>query len=71
MAWVSEEREVERGYSAKGTEGLSYSLGLEQPPDLFEALTFGPDNVPYDDPGYFTDVHDPVRAEHLAVRILR
>lgn len=57
MAWESEVREVERGYSAKGTEGLSYSLGLEQPPDLFEALTFGPDNVPYDDPGYFTDVH--------------
>jgi isopenicillin N synthase-like dioxygenase len=58
MSWVSEVREVERGYSAKGTEGLSYSLGLEQPPDLFEALTFGPDDVPYDDPGYFTDIHD-------------
>jgi isopenicillin N synthase-like dioxygenase len=57
MSWESGEREIERGYSAKGTEGLSYSLGLEQPPDLFEALTFGPDNVPYDDPGYFTDVH--------------
>jgi isopenicillin N synthase-like dioxygenase len=58
LAWASGEAEIERGYSAKGTEGLSYSLGLEQPPDLFEALTFGPDDVPQDDPGYFTHLHN-------------
>ncbi len=56
-SWESGIPEIERGYSAKGTEGLSYSLGLDQPPDLFEALTFGLDDVPADDPGYFTDQH--------------
>jgi isopenicillin N synthase-like dioxygenase len=57
IAWESGVPEVERGYSAKGTEGLSYSLGLDQPPDLFEALTFGLDEVPVDDPGYCFDQH--------------
>jgi isopenicillin N synthase-like dioxygenase len=37
--------EINRGYAAKGTEGLSYSLGIESPPDLFEAFNLGPDNV--------------------------
>ncbi len=37
--------DVNRGYAAKGTEGLSYSLGVESPPDLFEAFNLGPDNV--------------------------
>ncbi|TQS43186.1 isopenicillin N synthase family dioxygenase [Cryptosporangium phraense] len=56
MAWASPSPEIERGYSAKGTEGLAYSLGLEQPPDLFEAFTMGRDPLP-DDPAYHTTEH--------------
>jgi isopenicillin N synthase-like dioxygenase len=57
MAWASPSPEIERGYSAKGTEGLAYSLDLEQPPDLFEAITIGRDDLP-DDPAFHTDTHD-------------
>jgi len=43
--------EVNRGYTAKGSEGLIYSLGVEgTPPDLFEAFNIGPDGWPADDP---------------------
>jgi len=56
LRWVSPSPEIERGYSAKGTEGLSYSVGLEQPPDLFEAFTVGLEPLP-DDPAYHTDAH--------------
>ena len=44
--------EVNRGYSAKGSESLAYSLGAARPPDLFEAFNIGmddniwPDDVP-------------------------
>jgi isopenicillin N synthase-like dioxygenase len=37
--------EVNRGYAAKGTEGLAYSVGMETPPDLFEAFNLGPSDV--------------------------
>jgi isopenicillin N synthase-like dioxygenase len=38
---------INRGYAAKGTEGLTYSLGVEgRPPDLFEAFNIGPDRRP-------------------------
>jgi isopenicillin N synthase-like dioxygenase len=37
--------DVNRGYAAKGSEGLSYSLGIESPPDLFEAFNLGPEDV--------------------------
>lgn len=56
LAWASGVPEVERGYSAKGSEGLGYTLDLEQPPDLFEALTFGRDNLP-DHPAFHTTGH--------------
>jgi isopenicillin N synthase-like dioxygenase len=56
LAWTSPEVEVERGYSAKGTEGFGYSLDVEQPPDLMEAFTVGLDDLP-DDPAYHTDAH--------------
>ena len=36
--------EVNRGYSAKGTESLAYSLGAARPPDLFEAFNVGTDD---------------------------
>ena len=38
--------EINRGYAAKGTEALAYSVGMEAPPDLFEAFNLGPDGVP-------------------------
>jgi isopenicillin N synthase-like dioxygenase len=42
--------EINRGYAAKGTEGLSYSLALASPPDLFEAFNVGPEDVAADAP---------------------
>ncbi|CAN5456116.1 2-oxoglutarate and iron-dependent oxygenase domain-containing protein [soil metagenome] len=56
MRWASHAPEVERGYTAKGTEGFAYSLGLEQPPDLLEAYTMGIEPLP-DGPAYRTDAH--------------
>ncbi|CAN5681611.1 2-oxoglutarate and iron-dependent oxygenase domain-containing protein [soil metagenome] len=56
LAWGSGLAEIERGYSAKGTEGFGYSMDVEQPPDLMEALTMGLDELP-DDAAYHTDDH--------------
>jgi isopenicillin N synthase-like dioxygenase len=56
VAWSSPTPEVERGYSAKGTEGFAYTLGLEQPPDLFEAFTVGREPVP-DLPAFHKAAH--------------
>lgn len=56
LRWSSPDVEVERGYSAKGTEGFSYSLGLEQPPDLMEAFSAGLEPLP-DRPAFHTDAH--------------
>ena len=36
--------DVNRGYSAKGSESLAYSLGAARPPDLFEAFNVGMDD---------------------------
>jgi isopenicillin N synthase-like dioxygenase len=44
--------EIERGYSAKGTEGLAYSAGVETPPDLVEAYSMGPEAYPSGDSGH-------------------
>jgi isopenicillin N synthase-like dioxygenase len=53
LQWCSRRPEINRGYAAKGTEGLSYSLGEESaPPDLFEAFNIGPDSWPAGDPVY-------------------
>ena len=48
--WASPSPEINRGYAAKGTEGLSYSLGVASVPDLFEAFNLGPDVVDPDAP---------------------
>jgi isopenicillin N synthase-like dioxygenase len=47
LRWRPPRPEVNRGYAAKGTEGLAYSLGEQGvPPDLFEAFNIGPDSYP-------------------------
>jgi isopenicillin N synthase-like dioxygenase len=56
LTWRADDPDVERGYSAKGSEGLSYSLGMERPPDLFEALSFGLEPLP-DLPAFHTEEH--------------
>jgi len=47
LRYRSSSAQVNRGYAAKGTEGLAYSLGLDgRPPDLFEAFNIGPEHRP-------------------------
>lgn len=41
--------EVDRGYAAPGSEGLTYSIGIDTPPDLFEAFNIGPEVPPVED----------------------
>ncbi len=48
---------VNRGYAATGTEALSYSIGDESPPDLFEAFNMGDDDVDVTDPFYAAERH--------------
>jgi isopenicillin N synthase-like dioxygenase len=43
---------INRGYAGQGTEALSYSIGRDAPPDLFEAFNLGEDDVDYSDPFY-------------------
>jgi isopenicillin N synthase-like dioxygenase len=43
---------INRGYAARGTEALSYSMGRDAPPDLFEAFNIGEDDVDETDPFY-------------------
>ncbi len=43
-----------RGFRAKGSEALAYSLGDATPPDLFESFNGGPDA-----PGHWTDLVQP------------
>ncbi len=49
--------EVNRGYAARGQEGLAYSVGVERPADLFEAFNIGPDVVDDDDPAIVAERH--------------
>ena len=49
--------EINRGYSSRGAEGLAYSLGVERPPDLFEAFNLGDDDVDLDDPAVAAERH--------------
>ena len=48
---------INRGYAAQGTEALSYSIGRDAPPDLFEAFNIGEDDVDYTDPFYGAQRH--------------
>jgi isopenicillin N synthase-like dioxygenase len=47
--------EINRGYAPMGSESLSYSLGVDSPPDLFEAFNVGvgAPPTPADDPVVF------------------
>ena len=47
-----EDPSINRGYAARGTEALSYSIGRDAPPDLFEAFNIGEDDVDETDPFY-------------------
>ena len=56
---------VNRGYAAKGSEGLIYSVGVDGlPADLFEAFNIGPDRWPAGDPVYEAE-RDGVFAPNL------
>jgi isopenicillin N synthase-like dioxygenase len=53
--------EINRGYAARGSESLAYSLGDEvtaRPPDLFEAFNVGEDRWPAGDPACAARAHD-------------
>jgi isopenicillin N synthase-like dioxygenase len=55
--------EVNRGYTAKGTESLAYSLGVDRPPDLFEAFNTSADEYP--DIPYYNDERHRVFAANI------
>jgi isopenicillin N synthase-like dioxygenase len=46
-----------RGYTAFGTEALAYSLGVDSPPDLFEAFNCGVEQVDEGDPYIAAERH--------------
>ena len=65
LRWRAPRPEVNRGYAAKGSEALVYSLGQAQaPPDLFEAFNIGPDTGPRPDA-----VYEPERDRLFAANI--
>lgn len=54
QACVPPSMSINRGWSPLGRESLAYSLGVEAPPDLFEAFNIGPE----------VDGTDPIHAAH-------
>ena len=50
-------REINRGYSCRKTESLSYSTGVARPPDLAEAFIVGNDRVVEGDPYFEAERH--------------
>jgi isopenicillin N synthase-like dioxygenase len=56
--------EINRGYSARASEGLAYSVGVARPADLFEAFNIGPD-----DPDLANPVVAAERHRHFAANI--
>jgi isopenicillin N synthase-like dioxygenase len=57
LAMTSPAAEINRGYAALGTESLTYSLGVDAPPDLFEAFNIGPEPVDESDPAIAAERH--------------
>jgi isopenicillin N synthase-like dioxygenase len=50
-------RDINRGYSGRMTESLSYSTGVVRPPDLAEAFIIGNDRVVDGDPYFEAERH--------------
>jgi isopenicillin N synthase-like dioxygenase len=50
-------REINRGYSGRKSESLSYSIGAPRPPDLAEAFIVGNDRVIDGDPYFEAERH--------------
>jgi isopenicillin N synthase-like dioxygenase len=44
QGWTVADPAANRGYRGRGSEALSYSLGAESPPDLFESFNVGHDS---------------------------
>lgn len=59
QALQSPSPDINRGYAPMGTEALSYSLGVESPPDLFEAFNVGVQRDSLD--------HDAMAPNHRAL----
>jgi isopenicillin N synthase-like dioxygenase len=55
---------VNRGYAPVGSESLAYSLGVESPPDLFEAFNVGP-NVAAEDAALYEDAGESCFAPNI------
>ncbi len=55
-ACTPQDPSINRGYAARGTEALSYSIGRDAPPDLFEAFNIGEDEVDANDPFYAAEL---------------
>lgn len=49
--------ESNRGYARMGSEALSYGLGIDSLPDLFEAFNIGTEHRDLDDPYYAVEAH--------------
>lgn len=49
--------DVNNGYSPVGSESLAYSLGVDAPPDLFEAFNYGPEDMDLSDPVIAAEAH--------------
>ncbi len=60
---------VNRGYAPSQSEALSYSLGVDSPPDLLQAFIMGPERLDLDDPAVVAELdgvfHPNLWPEHL------
>ena len=69
-AYVPPLPSINRGYAPPGTESLSYSVGIESPPDMFEAFNVGPHDVDRTDPALAAELDggfaENIWPEHLA-----
>ena len=57
LRYVPQDKAVNRGYAAYGTEALAYSLGVETQPDMFEAFNIGVEVVDETDPYVASERH--------------
>jgi isopenicillin N synthase-like dioxygenase len=56
--WTPVHAGVNRGYASFGSEALAYSLGVDTPPDMFEAFNVGTEPHDRSQPYYANDPHD-------------